>query len=282
MPTAYIRAFRDISTTLNYFAATDDEPPYQYAMQEPPAGKKRTNVTSEAHAVVVHDARGHEDELTLDTNGFQFLTYPSGEKDFDDEARIKAAYYPEVETVLKTATGAKRVFIFDHIVRRGTENEQGKAGVKARGPVESVHVDQTYDATVKRVREHLPEEADRLLQSRVRLINVWRPIQNPVAHKPLGVSDWRSLAEARDLVPVRLIMPHRVGHTFAVRYHPDHRWYYLSSQTPDEVTLIKCYDSEVDGRARLTAHSAFLDSTSSPDAPHRQSIEVRALVFDAE
>ena len=46
-----------------------------------------------------------------------------------------------------------------------------------------------------------------------------------------------------------------------MKYNPNHRWYYLSNQTPDEVTLIKCYDSEVD-RARLTPHSAFLDASS--------------------
>lgn len=69
--------------------------------------------------------------------------------------------------------------------------------------------------------------------------------------------------------------------TFSVKHNPDHRWYYLSNQTPDEVTLIKCYDSEVD-RARLTPHSAFLDATAPKEAPHRESIEVRALVFDTE
>ena len=70
--------------------------------------------------------------------------------------------------------------------------------------------------------------------------------------------------------------------TFSVKYNPGHKWYYLSNQTPDEVTLIKCYDSEAD-RARLTPHSAFVDSVwSTNDEPHRESIEVRALVFDSE
>ncbi|KAI0365925.1 hypothetical protein BV20DRAFT_953286, partial [Pilatotrama ljubarskyi] len=70
------------------------------------------------------------------------------------------------------------------------------------------------------------------------------------------------------------------GRTFGVRYNPDHAWYYLSKQTPDEVTLIKCYDSET-GEARLAPHSAF--RVHGPkDAPHRQSIELRVLVFGAE
>jgi hypothetical protein len=47
----------------------------------------------------------------------------------------------------------------------------------------------------------------------------------------------------------------------------------------DEALLIKCFDSEKDGRARFTAHTAFDDPTSPPNAPPRESIELRALVF---
>lgn len=61
------------------------------------------------------------------------------------------------------------------------------------------------------MHRHLGEDADRLLKGRVRIINVWRPIGHPVAHKPLAVSDWRSLDTEHDLVPVRFIYPDRVG-----------------------------------------------------------------------
>ena len=50
---------------------------------------------------------------------------------------------------------------------------------------------------------------------------------------------------------------------------------------PDEAILLKCYDSKDDGRARFTAHTAFTDPTSPPEAAPRESIEVRALVFFA-
>ena len=144
-----------------------------------------------------------------------------------------------------------------------------------------MHIDQTYEASVNRVRYHLPADADRLLAGRVRIINVWRPIHHPAAHKPLAVSDWRFLDESKDLVPVRLIYPHREGSTYSVRYNDNLTWYYLSGQRPDEVTLIKCFDSDED-KARLTPHSAFHDAGSPAEAPKRQSIEVRCLVFDTE
>ena len=152
--------------------------------------------------------------------------------------------------------------------------------ILTRGCQERVHIDQTYEATVKRVHQLMGADADRLLKSRVRIINVWRPIANPVAHKPLAVADWRTLDHA-DLVKSALHYPHRTGYVYSVRYNPKLEWYYLGGQTPDEVTLIKCYDSETD-RARLTPHTAFTDVGSPKEAPHRQSIEVRVLVFDTE
>ena len=43
--------------------------------------------------------------------------------------------------------------------------------------------------------------------------------------------------------------------------------------------MLKIYDSQTDGTARLTAHTAFDDPTTPADAPARRSIEVRSLVF---
>ncbi|KAI0706784.1 hypothetical protein C8T65DRAFT_740617 [Cerioporus squamosus] len=261
MAIATTLAPRDVPTTLNYFELIGDGP------------------HANPHPAVIHDVRGREDEFTLDKHGFQFVHWPSSEKEFVDEEAIKSKYYPEVEALLKEATGAKRIFIFNHTIRRKAD-ENDQSDPKNRGPAERVHIDQAYHASVARVKYHLPADADRLLKSRVRIINVWHPIQNPVAHKPLAVADWRSLDE-KDLVQVDLVYPQRTGATLGVRYNPKLQWYYLGSQTPDEVTLIKCYDSEED-KARLTPHTAFTDEGSPKDAPHRQSIEVRALVFDSE
>ncbi len=46
----------------------------------------------------------------------------------------------------------------------------------------------------------------------------------------------------------------------------------------DEALLLKCFDSKTD-RARFAPHSAFTDPTAPADAPPRESIEVRTLVF---
>ena len=71
----------------------------------------------------------------------------------------------------------------------------------------------------------------------------------------------------------------KIGETYAVVHRDRHRWFYFPQLRPDEVVLLKIYDSKVDGPVRLSAHTAFEDPTSPPGAPARRSIELRALVF---
>jgi hypothetical protein len=47
----------------------------------------------------------------------------------------------------------------------------------------------------------------------------------------------------------------------------------------DEAIVFKVFDSAKDGRARWSAHTAFDDPTSPPNARPRESIEIRTLAF---
>jgi hypothetical protein len=175
-------------------------------------------------------------------------------------------------------TGATRIFIFDHTIRRqppatpGTKPEETRT---LRGPVQRVHIDQSYTAALSRVPHHLPSEADSLLKGRVQIINVWRPIKT-VTRDPLTIAEASSVSE-EDLVPTPLIYPTRKGETFQVRFNSRQQWFYKDSLTPQEVLLIKCFDTKLDGRARRVPHSAFVDPLGKGHV--RESIEVRALVF---
>ena len=163
-----------------------------------------------------------------------------------------------------------------------------------------MHVDQTPKASHARVDLHLPKEAPELVKHRFQIINLWRPINVPAYDWPLAVCDYRSIDPKKDLVPVTLRYPDRNGETFGVSYNPEHKWKYLKGMTPDEFILIKwqvssnsdvlyhclhycvitSFDSQDDGNtALLTPHTAFEDPTTPADAPLRQSIELRALVF---
>jgi hypothetical protein len=71
----------------------------------------------------------------------------------------------------------------------------------------------------------------------------------------------------------------RVGELELVSWNPAHRWYYYPEMTATEVLLIKTFDSSHDGRATRSIHSAFHNPLAPADAPPRESIESRMLVF---
>ena len=264
-----------VEAELNYLSLHSPKPrTYTY---EPPAGVPRSTAVQQPYLLPVHDARPIADSVSLDIEGFGLVRQRSAVRDFYDEDEVKTAYYPEAEALLKELTGADRVFIFDHTVRRRVPGAADR-GTGPRQPVPRVHVDHTAKSGPQRVRDLLPDEAEELLRGRVQIINLWRPIRGPLRDAPLAVCDARSV-DAKDLVPSDLIYPNRTGETYSVTYNPTHRWFYVPEMGADEGLLLKCYDSAADGRARFAPHTAFVDPTTPPDAPPRESIELRTLVF---
>jgi hypothetical protein len=176
-------------------------------------------------------------------------------------------------------TGASRVVIFDATRRSdGGSGAQNRDGL--RGPATRVHVDYTEKSGPQRVKDLLGEaEAARLAAAGARIIqiNVWRPIRGPVARSPLALADAASI-RPEALIATDQVFPDRVGEIYHLAYDPSQRWYYAPAMTPDEVLLIKGWDSLDDGRARFTPHGAFELADSPEDAPARESIEVRTLV----
>jgi hypothetical protein len=248
----------------------------------PPPGMKKSNVEPNPLEVTVTDIRGFpESTFTLDRDGFDFVagqpawTEPSG---FTDDASIQQHYYPEVEKLLlERVPGSRRVYVFDHTIRRpGTQ----------RTPVLFTHVDQTPDSAARRVRRHMPpEDVEALLQGRYRIINVWRTLnKGPLEKSPLAYASSATTPES-DLFDVELRYDDGfIGVAASLKYSPGQKWYYASAMTPDERILLQCFDSEAlkegsgvtGGR---TPHTAFDDPRTREDAEERESIEVRTLVF---
>lgn len=250
--------------------------PRTYAI-DPPPGEPRANGTYVPYRLPIYDAREVASQLSLDGQGFQLVEHRSAVRDFYAEDELRRVYYPESEALVKRVTGADRVFIFDHTLRRHIPGAEDRV-VSERQPARRVHVDHTERSGPQRVRDLIPEDAEELLKGRVQVINLWRPIRGPVRDAPLALCDARTVA-LRDLVPSDLVYAHRVGETYSVTYNPRHRWYFVPEMTPQEALLIKCYDSRTDGPARFAPHGAFVDPTAPRDAPPRESIELRTLVF---
>jgi hypothetical protein len=234
----------------------------------------------ESREVPIRDARPFVAELSLDCEGFELRRQDSAVKGFYDEEELRRVYYPEVLDLVREATGATRALVFDHTIRVESGEGAAQAGGAGKGPVRQAHNDYTDISGPQRVRDLIadPAEAERLGKGRFAVINVWRPIRGPLLRAPLAVADARSIAEG-DLQATDLVYPDRVGEIFELAYGPQHGWYYVPAMTTGEALLIKSYDSARDGRARFTPHTAFDDPTMPADAPPRESIEVRVLVF---
>jgi hypothetical protein len=263
-----------VTARLNYLAEATPKP-VNFAY-EPPAGVPRRSGKYLEQRVDIHNGRELLSKFSLDTNGFVLTEHETAVKDFYDPEEVKSVYYFEVERLIKRVTGAERVVVFDHIVRNPVLAERGEKG--ARPPAKFVHNDYSLKSAPRRVRDHLPEEAERLLKNRFAEINVWRAIRGPVESSPLALCDARSL-DLEDSVPMDLVYRERVGETLGFLFNPKQRWYYFPRMQSNEAILLKCYDSKDDGRARFTAHTSFEDPNSPPNAAPRESIEVRALVF---
>jgi hypothetical protein len=265
-----------IEATLNYLAPMTERP-RNYTF-DPPPGIPRSNSERETHIVAIHDARPAAADISLDREGFALLHNASAVQDFWNEEEVRRVYYPEVQRVIAEATGASKVFIFDHTLRRRVRGVADRAAGAPRQPATGVHVDHTATSGPQRVRDFFRDEAETLLRGRVQVINLWRPIRGPLRDAPLAVCDAASVA-AGDLVPSDLVYQNRVGETYGVTYNPAHRWFYVPEMQPEEALLLKCYDSETDGRARFAPHTAFDDPTAPADVLPRESIEIRTLVF---
>jgi hypothetical protein len=268
----------DVEATLNYTRRSDQRPVnYTY---DPPEGIPRSSGEIDARAVTIFDAR-RRFGLGLDRSGFELVVHHSSLGDweaFRDDDIVRAIDYPEVGAALRARTGASKVLIFDHTLRESGALP-GRAAL--REPVRRVHDDQTLRSAPDRVRKHLSaEEAAWRLQRRYAIVNFWRPIGGRVQQAPLAVCDARTIAP-EDLIPSDLVYPDWTGETYAFAFNSQHRWYWYPRQSPQEATLLKIFDSATDGKATLTAHTAFdlPASFDSASAPARRSIEVRALIF---
>jgi hypothetical protein len=263
-----------VDATLNYLAQMPERPAYYF--YEPPAGTPWRNTRGDRRRVAVRDARALTPPPSLDREGFTLVQLQSAVTDFAAPGAVHDVYFREVERLVREATGAARVMAFDHNLRNAAVAGRSAGGVQ--GPVRFAHNDYTERSGPQRVRDLLPDEADELLKRRFAIVQVWRPIRHPVETFPLAICDAKSLSDDNLVISERRY-PNRVGQTYAITYNPAHAWYWFPRMRREEAIVFKVYDSLKDGRARWTAHTAFEDPTTPPNARPRESIEIRTLAF---
>lgn len=238
---------------------------------------KATPPRYELREVKIHNGRPLRDEFEVDIHGFAFVDHYTKVRDFSDPTERKMVYNQEIENLIKRCSGASEVVVFDHTVRVG--DQQMRAAIGARAPVKGVHNDYTENSAPKRLRDILANaEAERRLNQRFAIIQVWRPTCRKVLTDPLAICDARSIPQTGFVVLQRRY-PDRTAEVYHIAYNPLHMWYHFPEMQRHEALVFKVFDSDASGRARFTAHTAFDDPNTPADAWPRESIETRTFAF---
>ena len=234
----------------------------------------------------------------MDKLGLSLAYCESKCRNFYDSAEVEAVFYPEMEKLLLAFfPGATDALVYNHDVfnkdyqgDRSEDQEAKNPGVNTYSS--RVHNDLNDNSGRLRCREllvsnlrnfgreqHYTEaEADAKMSRRFMSINLAKPMET-VGQYPFVLCAWPSFAHQPYINNYR-IYDDRVGETTRFTNSPDHEWYWFPQQKPNEVSMLKCYDSITDGSvSRWSFHTACKDPTAPEDAPCRKNLVVRSYVF---
>lgn len=277
-------ALHDGGTTvlagLSYLQPTRQRP-YSYTY-DPPSGVPWENGEYALRRTAIADARHAASPPGIDREGFALHDAPTSVRNFLDVDLVRSIYYPEAAELALAVTGATRAFVFDHLVRRREHDRAaltfGRRGIDGLPSANGrIHNDYTEASGRKRLGMVLADADAAARVRRYSIVNVWRSIKGPVRDTPLAVCDARTVMTS-DLVVSEVRYPRRTGEIYVATHSPLHRWSYFSAMDRHEALVFKQYDSQVSGVARFTLHAAFDLPAVPPDAPLRESIELRCLV----
>jgi len=264
-----------IRANLNYIV-DNGVPPVVY-VDWPEMEHKATPPQYEFREVEIRNGRLQRDLFELDIHGFAFVDHDTKVGDFTDPSARKTVYDQEITSLIKRCSGASEVVVFDHTIRVG--DPRTRASTSARAPVKGVHNDYTENSAPRRLHDILGDaEAQRRLNQRCAIIQVWRPIRRKVLVDPLAICDARSIPQ-EGFVVLQRRYPDRTAEVYHIAYNPGHIWYHFPEMERHEALVFKVFDSDATGRARFTAHTAFDDPHTPADAWPRESIETRTFAF---
>lgn len=269
-----------VTAAVGYLAPVTERP-HTYLFQ-PPDGKPWQNCDYRMSMVKIADARAAAAAPSIHREGYELWDAPTAIIDFEDQDAVRACYYEEAVELAKCVTGADKAYVFDHVLRRREKERPALDFGRKSNPIRPsavgrVHNDYSEASGLKRLalvmsgREEPPEV------QRFSIVNIWRSIRSKIVDTPLAVCDARTIS-AQDFVAGDVHYPHRSGEIYFVHHSPIHKWAYFSEMDVHEALIFKQYDSQVNGVARFTPHAAFDLPEIPPDAPVRESIEIRCLV----
>lgn len=271
---------------LKWQALYEFEKPFQIFINIPAHVKdqRTTNLVYEDVQVDVNDVRTYPTSFDLNREGFTYLKHRTKLQSFTQRATIEDQYLPEIEGLIRSnVENIDRIHFFDWRLRKNAPEVEGSVIdlndlTNWLRPAMHVHIDQSPSAVLRRIQLQLKDDAEFLLQGRIRVINVWRPLTNAVQDYPLAICDGSTVDRA-DLVEADHIRRQYMGSTMYLKHNQNQRFYYMSNQTKEDVLMFKNFDSDRTMPAQFAPHASFMHPDVPVDAIPRESIEVRALVF---
>lgn len=237
---------------------------------------------------------------SLHDRGFTLQRHASQVRDFNDAEEVRRVYYPELLSMAARLTGATRMVVASHVLRRSGAKKTNPGEGAVRGGAFFVHNDfcdvlksQFEDMAAERKPSIVSEPPLSLSEAELRagrlvVLNFWRPLNpGPLKRAPLAVccaqsmqrKDLHEYAHApKDLPPV-YTLPFPIMLTLP-ESDPKHVWYYFSSMLREECMVIKTHDSSAQIPDNgVAVHSAFDLPDTAEDEPPRESIEARVICF---
>lgn len=241
------------------------------------------------HTVQVTNIRDRESEFSLSKNGIEWFTAPTSLSpvDFSSPQKIQDVYLPEGQCVLKEKLGCDRIILRQPNVRKDswpTQDELSKFGKddsKTRfhrvAPARDIHIDCTPKSAEETLNLYLsPSEISKL--KRWVYFSYWRPIK-PILKDPLCAADITTI-NAKDLVVFERHVP-KIGRSlenYSLLFGEGQRFYFKRGMQPEDVMLVRFWDSEAEGEVKGSPHSSFEDEEFRDEAA-RESIEVRCFAL---
>ncbi|KAI5797839.1 hypothetical protein DFH27DRAFT_560449 [Peziza echinospora] len=241
-----------------------------------------TNLKFESHSVLISDLRGTQH--TLATSGFQVVNHKSQFLELDTHA-----YKVETKDLLSSVfPDAAHILVWDFHIRKNLPQKRPMPDFnynpvyRLQLPAQGAH-DSTPKSVQNILDRHLTQEQKNLYLTsgyRAILIGTWRPLVDPILEdRPLALCDYQSTSQS-DLIAADRFYGDRVGEVYYMRYDPGQRWHWLSEQTPEEVFVMKIYDSHPQkDESRYCPHVSFENPLAPEGAQIRESLETRSIVI---
>jgi len=244
----------------------------------------QTNVERTLHEIEINDLRKFPG-LKYEECGFKMARMNGGGgmryEDYDDDEKVEGVHQREVVDVVRGALGARECVVCDYVIRKRDPDWPISKGesYKWQQPASAAHIDHTYDAGVKIVRDVYREKADLVLSGRWQCVNVWHPLQGPLVDWPLALCDGSTVDFENDTMAGDIVDKDAVFENTQVHFNPEQKWYYLSDQMPEELLIFKNADSEEEsGGSPGVPHASFDNPRTTDEDVRRESIEFRVLV----